>query len=140
MRWINKIIVHCSDTPFGRDDGAKEINSWHKAQGWVGIGYHFVIRLDGTIEKGRPISKVGAHCKGQNLHSIGVCYIGGRDENGNYADTRTPAQKESLYILLWGLAGQYKAPIYGHRDFAKVACPCFDARAEFNDIYEKLKI
>lgn len=139
MRWINKIIVHCSDSPFGRDDSAADIDRWHKAKGWKSIGYHYVVRLDGKIEKGRTESAVGAHCIGQNLHSIGVCYIGGRDKNGNFADTRTTAQKESLEALIQGLVYKYKCPVYGHRDFAKRACPCFDAKSEYSHIHDSLR-
>lgn len=139
MRWINKIIVHCSDSPFGRNDKAKDIDLWHKAKGWSGIGYHFVIDLDGTIEKGRDVRKIGAHCLTQNNHSIGVCYIGGRDRDGKYADTRTPAQRESMAKLLRELVQEYKSPVYGHRDFANKPCPCFDAKAEYRYLYDELK-
>lgn len=139
MRWINKIIVHCSDSPFGRDDSATDIDSWHKQKGWRCIGYHYVIRLDGRIEKGRPEFVAGAHCYGQNQHSIGVCYIGGKDAKGNHADTRTKAQKESMNILLYGLVHKYKCPVYGHRDFSTKPCPCFDAKSEYRYLYEDLK-
>jgi len=98
-----------------------------------------VIRLDGRIEKGRSESEVGAHCLGQNLHSIGVCYIGGRDKNGNFADTRTDAQKESMNILLYGLSLKYKCQVFGHRDFAKRACPCFNAKSEYYHLYDDLR-
>ena len=77
MRQIKYIIIHCSATAEGKDFGAKDIDRWHRARGWNGIGYHYVIRLDGTIEKGRDVSKVGAHCAGVNSISVGVCYIGG---------------------------------------------------------------
>lgn len=98
-----------------------------------------MIRLDGKIEKGRPESEVGAHCLGQNLHSIGVCYVGGRDKNGNFADTRTDAQKESMNILLYGLVHKYKCQVFGHRDFANRACPCFDAKSEYYYLYDDLR-
>lgn len=110
--WINKIIVHCSDSPYMRDDSAADIDAWHRQRGFRKIGYHYVIRLDGRIEKGREEWEVGAHCKTQNLHSIGVCYIGGRDPNGKIADTRTKAQKESLYALLSSLVEKYHCPIF----------------------------
>lgn len=136
MRWINKIIVHCSDSPAGRNDKAADIDRWHKEKGWKKIGYHYVVDLDGKIEKGREDWEIGAHCKGQNLHSIGVCYIGG----GGGKDTRTPAQKESLYTLLFGLVGKYHCQVFGHRDFAKKECPCFDAKKEYQEIFDSLKI
>ena len=77
MRKISEIIVHCSATSEMRDFGAKDIDLWHKAQGWDCIGYHYVVRIDGTIEEGRPVERIGAHCKGHNAYSIGVCYVGG---------------------------------------------------------------
>lgn len=133
-RNITKIIVHCSATPEGRDVGADEIRRWHTAdRGFSDIGYHFVIRLDGTIEIGRPINKTGAHCLGQNSCSIGICYIGGLKQNFSPADTRTPQQKESLIILIAKLKQRFsKAAVYGHRDFAHKNCPCFNAFAEYN--------
>lgn len=139
MRWINKIIVHCSDSPYMRDDSAKDIDAWHRQRGFRKIGYHYVVRLDGRIEKGREEWEMGAHCKKQNYCSIGVCYIGGRDPNGKHADTRTEAQKESLYALLSSLVEKYHCPVFGHRDFSNKQCPCFDAKAEYAELYESMK-
>ena len=75
-REIERVIYHCSDTPQGADYTAQDINRWHINRGWECIGYHFVIRISGIIEFGRSVNYVGAHCKGQNLGSIGICYIG----------------------------------------------------------------
>lgn len=136
MRKITEIIVHCADTPEGRDDKAADIERWHKAQGYNDIGYHYVVDIDGTIEPGRDVECVGAHCKGHNAQSVGVCYIGGRDkETFKPKDTRTPEQKESLLLLLKFLRAKYpEAKIYGHNDFAQKACPCFDAKTEYAEI------
>ncbi len=135
MRNINKIIIHCADTPEGRDDRAADIKRWHLARGFNDIGYHYVIDLDGTIEPGRPIETAGAHCTGHNENSIGICYIGGADKERKPKDTRTDAQKASLLLLLKYLRAKYpEAKIYGHRDFANKACPCFDAREEYKDL------
>ena len=132
MRHIKEIIVHCSATREGMDFHASDIDRWHKHRGWKGIGYHYVIDLDGTIETGRDTSQIGAHCTGHNRHSIGICYIGGLDEYGNPADTRTPAQKAAMTRLIHELRSRYPdSVVYGHRDFAAKACPCFDARAEY---------
>ena len=133
MRKIKEIIVHCSATAEGKDFGAKDIDLWHKAQGWDCIGYHYVVKLDGTVESGRPIDKVGAHCKGHNAYSIGVCYIGGLAADGKTPkDTRTPQQKASLQVWVDNLKRVSPgAKVYGHRDFASKACPCFDAREEY---------
>lgn len=133
-RNLNKIIIHCSATPEGRDVGADEIRRWHMAdRGFKDIGYHFVVRLDGRIEPGRPINKIGAHCLGQNSSSIGICYAGGLNKNFKPADTRTPQQKSSLTALISKLKQRFpKAVVYGHRDFARKDCPCFNAFAEYN--------
>ena len=133
MRKIKEIIVHCSDTEEGKDFCAKDIDLWHKAQGWDCIGYHYVVKLDGTVESGRPIEKVGAHCKGHNAYSIGVCYIGGKASDGKtHKDTRTPQQKAALQLLVDNLKRVYPgSKVYGHCDFASKACPCFNAKEEY---------
>ena len=133
-RQITEIIVHCSDTPAGRDDRAADIRRWHvNGNGWADIGYHYVVDLDGKIEAGRDVAIAGAHCTGHNAQSIGVCYVGGKNaQTGKAEDTRTEAQKRSLIILLAFLLTKYpNAKIYGHCDFSKKACPCFDAQTEY---------
>ena len=145
MRTINKIIIHCADTPEGRDDKAADIKRWHtlpppKGNGWKDIGYHYVIDLDGTIEPGRPVEQVGSHCSGHNQDSIGICYVGGKTKDMKETkDTRTDAQKASLLILLKYLVALYPgAKIYGHRDFnAGKTCPSFDAKAEYAELCAK---
>lgn len=135
MRNIKEIIIHCADTPEGRDDRAEDIRRWHKAQGWSDIGYHYVIDLDGTIEAGRDIETAGAHAQGHNANSIGICYIGGADEQMKPKDTRTDAQKKSLLLLLKYLRQRYpKAQIIGHRDVSTKSCPSFDAKTEYQNI------
>ena len=137
MRKINEIIIHCSDTPAGEDFSAADIDRWHKERGWACIGYHYVVRLDGTIEKGRDLSRAGAHCSGHNANSIGVCYIGGRSARGvapvTYYDTRTEAQKKALRSLIADLRKRFGAnlKVVGHRDYNKgKLCPCFDVEKE----------
>ena len=142
MKEIKNIIVHCSATREGDDSiNAEVIDRWHKKRGWKGIGYHFVVLIDGSIETGRMINKCGAHTKGMNCSSIGVCYIGGveseRNEDGKYEakDTRTPEQIATLLELLRLLKKIYPdAKIHGHRDFAAKACPSFDATDEYKNI------
>ena len=136
MRNINKIIIHCSATPDGKNFTVKQIDACHRQRGFNGIGYHFVIYLDGSIHVGRALAKAGAHCKGHNAHSIGVCYIGGVAADGKTPkDTRTDAQKESLVKLITELRQQFpNASVHGHREFANKACPCFDARKEYKDL------
>ena len=135
MRQITEIIIHCSATPIGKNYTVEDIDKWHKAKGWKGIGYHYVIYLDGSVHKGRPEEEIGAHCKGHNSNSIGVCYIGGLDEFGEPEDTRTDKQKEALIVLLKALKTKYPAAtIHGHREFAAKACPCFDAKEEYKGL------
>lgn len=133
MRKIDKIIIHCSATPEGREHTVKDIDSWHRARGFAMIGYHFVIYLDGSVHKGRPIENVGAHTLGQNANSIGICYIGGMDKDNKYPkDTRTPEQKEALIKLVADLKEQYpEATVHGHNEFAAKACPSFNVKEEF---------
>tara|TARA_R110002020_G_C16011804_1_gene751166 strand:+ start:160 stop:567 length:408 start_codon:yes stop_codon:yes gene_type:complete len=135
MRAINEIIIHCSATKEGNKISATTIDRWHKDRGWRCIGYHYVVRIDGSIEYGRPVQDIGAHVKGKNKHSIGVCYIGGLDADMEPKDTRTRDQKESLLYLLKTLKRLHPdATIHGHRDFANKACPCFDANKEYCNI------
>lgn len=138
MRWINKIIVHCTATESGKNFHASDIDRWHRERGFSRIGYHFVVCLDGTIERGRAIKDIGAHCTGQNAHSIGIVYVGGMLD-GVPADTRTKKQKLALLELIRELINKYSCPVYGHNDFAKKACPCFNAKAEYSFLYEELK-
>ena len=135
MRKIDKLIIHCSDTPANRHVTVEDIDKWHKAKGWKGIGYHYVIYLDGSIHKGREDSAIGAHCTGHNTSSIGICYIGGRDGK-KFVDTRTEAQKESMAKLLKLLKKKYPgAEIKGHRDFTdKKDCPGFNAAEEYKGL------
>lgn len=150
MRNIKYIIVHCSATAEGKDFKEKDIDKWHRQRGFTCIGYHYVVDLDGKIEVGRPESQIGAHCKGYNSVSIGVCYVGGVAKDGKTPkDTRTAEQKDSLRRLLIELKRKYpNAVICGHRDMShdknhdgKIeqwewmkACPSFDAKTEYKDI------
>ena len=142
MRLITLIIIHCSAVRPDQTSSAAQIDSWHRKDNhWkFGIGYHYVVRRDGSIEPGRPEWMVGAHCRNHNAHSIGVCYEGGLDIRGQPADTRTEAQKASLRTLLEELHRRYpKALIVGHRDLDPTKeCPGFKnvAReyADLNDI------
>lgn len=135
-RYINEIIVHCSATAEGKDFTVADIRKWHLARGFSDIGYHYVIYRDGSINKGRDESKIGAHCTGHNSYSIGVCYIGGCAADGKTSkDTRTDAQKKAILELLSELKKKYpKASIHSHRDYANKACPSFDATKEYKNI------
>lgn len=132
MRTINSIIIHCTATKPLAHINVNDVRRWHRERGFSDIGYHYLILVDGTVEAGRPLSAIGAHCKGHNAHSIGICYVGGLNDKGKPADTRTPAQCEAMRTLLTSLKHRFPdATIHGHRDFATKACPCFDATAEY---------
>tara|TARA_R100000951_G_scaffold81959_1_gene69642 strand:- start:789 stop:1202 length:414 start_codon:yes stop_codon:yes gene_type:complete len=137
MRNINKLIIHCSATRECDDSvNASVIDRWHKARGWKGCGYHFIVLIDGTIETGRMINEVGAHVRGMNKSSIGICYIGGLDRDAKTSkDTRTPQQKESLLLLIKTLNKIYpEATLHGHNEFSNKACPSFDVQSQYKDI------
>lgn len=115
----------------------EKLEACHLARGFRGIGYHYYITKDGVIYPGRPESEIGAHARHFNAHSIGICYEGGLDADGNPADTRTKAQKQSLQNLLTSLCVDYpEAEILGHRDLPNVhkSCPCFSVQAWLNEI------
>lgn len=133
---VKYLIVHCSYTPESMDIGKSDIDRWHREKGWMMIGYHKVIKRDGTVEDGRPLSKSGAHVRGMNRTSIGICLIGGmnRAKDGpeiNYTDE----QMKSLRSLLDDLSKDYpKAKVRGHTDFDKgKTCPNFDAGKWYED-------
>lgn len=131
-RAIDTIVVHCSDTPAHLNIGAKDIDRWHRAKGWMMIGYHIVIRRDGTVEYGRPLERVGAHVQGHNATSIGICMVGGPNENGDPMGNFLPEQFKALREKIFDLSQDYPIKdVLGHRDFPGVAkeCPCFDVRA-----------
>ena len=143
MRPINRIIVHCTASPEGREMTVKQIDDIHRNENhWAnGIGYHWVIYLDGSIHQGRPESMPGAHCVGYNKHSIGVCYVGGteKDNPEKAKDTRTPEQKEAFVKLLAELHERYpQATLHGHREFANKDCPSFDVH-EYDYIFNNIK-
>ena len=139
---IKRITIHCTATREGQDFDAATIRKWHLRKGWRDIGYHFVIGLDGEIERGRPEDQIGSHVRGFNNGSLGVVYVGGLDAQGKAKDTRTDAQKAAMAELVTELTGTYEgAKVQGHRDLSpdkdgdgKVEphewlkmCPCFDA-------------
>tara|TARA_R100000329_G_C7483006_1_gene170148 strand:- start:137 stop:550 length:414 start_codon:yes stop_codon:yes gene_type:complete len=137
MRELNRIILHCSATKEGKDYSVETIRDWHvKGRGWSDIGYHWVIRLDGSIEVGRPLEKSGAHTKGHNKDSVGVCYIGGCDADGKPKDTMNPEQEKAWRMIVLSLRTLYgDLTIHGHNEFAKKACPSFIVKEKFADMY-----
>jgi len=148
-RRTDYIVVHCSATGPGSDIGADEIDQWHKARGWSGIGYHAVIRRDGEIEFGRHFDEIGAHVQGQNARSVGICLVGGVDAAGKSENNFTEEQFESLEAMIEMLKHAYPmAEILGHRDLSPDLdgdgivekhewlkdCPCFDVKDLLKEI------
>ena len=133
MRNINSIILHCSDSNHLDHDDISVINEWHLAKGWDGVGYHVFIKRDGTAQEGRKFSKIGAHCKGFNSTSIGIC-LSGRDEF-------TKEQWESLFSLVDVCCDVYDIElegIYGHYELnnSRKTCPNFkinEFKHKFNE-------
>lgn len=129
---VRFIVIHCSATRSDRDYTVEQLLRDHKVRGFRTIGYHFYIRKSGFVTRHRKLLKVGAHARGVNRCSIGICYEGGLDISGKPADTRAPLQKEALLELLWKLHRIFpNALIVGHRELpgVKKACPCFDCGA-----------
>ena len=139
------IVDHCSATEEGVEVSVETLRRWHKNRGFKDVGYHVIVHLDGSAEEGRDIREAGAHAKGYNEESIGICYIGGL-KNGKPADTRTEAQKETLKILHEKFKKLFDIKtVKGHRDLSvdlngdgvisknewMKACPCYDAEKEY---------
>lgn len=125
------IVIHCAATPPDMEVTAKMIDQWHRDRGWDGIGYHYVIRRDGVIEGGRPLEAQGAHVKGYNAVSVGICLAGGMSKDMKKAEKNyTDKQWDSLKQLVMQLHGVWPmAHIVGHHDlFSGKECPCFDVK------------
>ena len=142
MRPIHKIIWHCSATKEDVPVSVEQIRDWHvNGNGWSDIGYHFVVELDGSVKAGRPVSRMGAHVRGHNRDSIGICYVGGLDAAGAPKDTRTPPQRDALYRKTVELRARFPgATVHGHNEFSNKACPCFDARSDWQSYVQTLPI
>ena len=146
MRKINYIVVHCSATRKDHPFTVADLRAVHLRRGFRDIGYHYYIRRDGVVVKTRPIEQPGAHVKGYNKFSIGICYEGGLDASGNPKDTRTPEQRTALRLLVAQLLRRFHdARLCGHRDLSPdldgdgvvepqewvKLCPCFEVAKEF---------
>lgn len=131
MRTINTVFVHCAASR--GDVDAQTIDEWHKARGWNGIGYHWVIRQNGRCEPGRPISEVGAHAKGWNSNSVGICLAGGY---GGAVDF-TAAQWKALEQLVKDLVREHDIQkIMGHNEVSDKSCPNFSVACWAKSFFE----
>lgn len=137
-RVINRIVIHCAATKECQDVKTETIRQWHLDKGWSDIGYHYVIELDGSYGIGRDENTAGAHVRGINSNSIGVCYIGGVCKDMQPKDTRTPEQKDSLETLIKHLMLKYPdAELCGHNEFSSKACPSFKVKEEYKHLISK---
>lgn len=119
MRKIDKIIVHCSDSPHAHHDDISVIDKWHKDRGFAKVGYHYFVKSDGTVQTGRKESEIGAHCVGQNTSSIGICLHGRKHF--------TQAQFEALRLLVQVIKARYQIKIItGHYTYSSKTCPNFN--------------
>ena len=136
MRKINYIVVHCSATREGCTLTSEALEAEHRRRGFRTTGYHYYIRRDGTVLGTRSLELPGAHCRGHNKYSIGICYEGGLDADCCPKDTRTLEQRGSLLALLRELRRQFpKALIVGHHDLNPMKeCPCFSCTKEYSNI------
>lgn len=145
LRPIDLLVIHCSATRENRPFSVQALEASHRARGFNGIGYHYYIRQSGKVVNTRPLYRSGAHVKGHNRNSIGICYEGGLDRNGNPADTRTPEQRMALRQLVAKLCDRFpESKVCGHRDLSPDCngdgridphewmkqCPCFDVATE----------
>ena len=129
MANIRYITIHCSASPQGRGDNAETFHKWHLERGWSGIGYHYVILENGTVERGRPHYWTGSHVGGHNTGNLGICFVG--------EDSFTDAQYGALTALLRELVNKYpNAKILGHRDWPDVhkTCPNFEVSEYLNRV------
>ncbi len=146
MRKIDLIVIHCSATRGDSSLTPDDLETQHRRRGFNGTGYHYYIRKDGTVHITRPIERIGAHVKGWNTSSVGICYEGGLDCHGRPADTRTLAQRATLHLLVHQLLETFPGSrVCGHRDLSPdrngngeiepeewiKACPCFEVKTEF---------
>ena len=112
----NKIILHHAEAS---KCTVQDVHSWHLNNGWAGIGYHYFIRKDGSVYKGRPDGAIGSHCQGSNTGSLGICF------EGNYMKETMPAAQYNAGIdLIKYLRGKYgNLTIYGHKELLATECP-----------------
>lgn len=136
MNWkpiqeVKYIVIHCAATTEDQDIDIEEVRSWHLQKGWLDVGYHKFIKRDGTIEDGRPLTRPGAHARGFNHVSWGICLAGGVESDGKTPEANyTHAQWESLLRLVKDMKAEApSAEVVGHTDLPNVnkACPSFDA-------------
>ncbi len=133
MVQIKKIVIHCSATPNGRHTTAEDIHRWHLERGWSGIGYHYVIRVDGVLEVGRPEYWMGSHAKDNNHRTLGICLIGTDEYNLDQW-----AILDNLLRKL--LVNHIDAEVIGHNEISDKSCPGFDVQKWLDEKFYKTKV
>lgn len=121
------IMLHTTATPLGMEVTVDDIRRWHRARGFSDVGYNFIVSTDGSVHKGRPLDRAGAHAVGYNRTAVGIAYVGGLDDEGRPSDTRTPQQKQAMLALIAALRRRFPqlTRLMGHNQVAAKACPCF---------------
>lgn len=140
MRQIKRIFVHC--TAGAQRQTVDDLKAEFRNKGWQHPGYHYVVDVNGGVHQLLALEEVSNGVQGYNATAINVAYIGGIDSQGKPADNRTPAQKDTLVLLLHQLRQRFPAAqIMGHRDIWgsdsrkwKKMCPCFNAMEEYKNI------
>ncbi len=122
------IVIHCTQTPADMDFGVDKVTQWHKNRGFNTIGYHYLIKRDGTLEAGRDEDLVGAHAVQVNGTSIGVALVGGGNVDMGWEDNFLPEQFNTLKQIISKLKEDYDIKkIIGHYQVEdKKKCPSFD--------------
>ena len=135
------IVVHHIGMPNNDDVSAETVHEWHLNQGWAGIGYHFLIRKDGTIEQGRPLGTVGAHVYGENRHTVGI-NLAGNFELGDPTEAQTAAAARLIASLctVYQLDPRWQGTVKGHRDLNATACPGRYLYAQLPDIVQQARL
>jgi N-acetylmuramoyl-L-alanine amidase len=129
MREIDTLIIHCSATKANQKCDKETIDLWHRQRGWRMIGYHYVINRDGKVEEGRSLETVGAHAKGYNKSSVGICMCGGLGEDGKPETNFTKEQWDALAELVYDLERKFpEINVIGHNEVAPKACPTFNVQ------------
>lgn len=149
MRPIKLIVIHCSATREDREFTEYDLDICHRRRGIQRDGIPFLYPQNGDIKSTRPLERIGAHTRGFNKESIGICYEGGLDCKGHPKDTRTEWQKHSMRVLILTLLKDYPGcRICGHRDLSPdlngngeiepeewiKACPCFNAEKDWGKV------
>ena len=138
MRKLTRIILHCSATEEGKKYYLEDIKRWHMdGNGWIDVGYHFVIELDGKLRQGRDLDVCGSHTRYHNSSTIGVCYIGGL-KNGEPIDTMTSMQELTWLELVRSLRVVFgNLSVHGHNEYSDKACPSFDVQTKYGFLNQK---